>query len=260
MPRFWTARSAIPSNGSAIARPCAAPTTISKNEFRSGPRPWLEAQRHQLNVPLPQDVVYLEADPTRLEQVLCNLLNNAAKYTEAGGNIHLAVDRDGDQVALRLRDTGIGIAAELLPRIFDLFTQADRSLARSQGGLGIGLTLVRKLVEMMGGAVTAQSGGPGKGREFVVRLPTAAAETLKQIERPREGLLAGERQLRILVVEDMHDVAEMLVMLVKLWNHDVRAVHDGPAALLAARTFQPDVILLDIALPATNGYDVARQL
>src|SRR5262249_54965584 len=134
-------------------------------------RPLLEAQRHELTVCLPTEPVHLEADPTRLEQVLCNLLNNAAKYTEQQGHIHLTVSRQENEVVVRVRDTGIGIAPELLPRIFDLFAQAEPSLARSQGGLGVGLTLVRRLVEMMGGTVTARSDGPGKGSEFTVRLP-----------------------------------------------------------------------------------------
>jgi two-component system CheB/CheR fusion protein len=223
-------------------------------------RPLTEAQGHELTVSLPWGPVHLDADPTRLEQVLCNLLNNAAKYTDHGGHISLTVERQGEDVLVRVRDTGIGIPVEMLPRVFDLFTQGDRSLDRSQGGLGIGLTLVRKLVELMGGSVTANSEGPGKGSEFVVRLPA-----LKEIplETP-EGApaLTGSRQrlLRVLVVEDLEGVADMLVMLLKLWGHDVRAAHDGPAALIAARTFQPDVVLLDIGLPGMNGYEVARQL
>jgi CheY-like chemotaxis protein len=222
-------------------------------------RPLTEAQHHELTVSLPTEPVHLEADPTRLEQVLCNLLNNAAKYTERGGHIHLAVIREGTEVVVRLRDTGIGIARELLPRIFDLFAQADRSLARSQGGLGIGLTLVKKLVEMMGGTVQAHSDGPGMGSEFTLRLP-AIPEASQEETSPEKDSRPSGRQLRVLVVDDIEAVAEMLVMLLKMWGHDVRAVHDGPTAVVAARTYRPDVIFLDIGLPGMNGYDVAREL
>lgn len=223
-------------------------------------RPLMEAQRHELSVSLPPESVHLEADPTRLEQVLCNLLNNAAKYTERGGRIDLIVERDGSEVAVRVLDTGIGISAELLPRIFDLFTQADHSLARSQGGLGIGLTLVRKLAEIMGGTVTAHSDGPGKGSQFQVRLPALPQPVPQEQDGPMEEARSSKRPLRVLVVEDVEDVAEMLVLLLKMWGHDVRAVYDGAAALVAARTYHPDVVLLDIGLPGLNGYDVARQL
>jgi signal transduction histidine kinase/ActR/RegA family two-component response regulator len=223
-------------------------------------RPLAEAQRHTLSVVLPPEPIFLEGDATRLEQVLCNLLNNAAKYTEPGGRIDLTVQRDGDAAVVGVRDTGVGIPADMLPHVFDLFTQADRSLARSQGGLGIGLTLVRKLVEMMGGTVTAHSDGLGKGSQFLVRLPT-----LPQPVRPAQGSPITDarprgRALRVLVVEDVGDVADMLVMLLTLWGHEVRSVPDGHAALLAARTYHPDVVLLDIGLPGMNGYDVARQL
>ena len=223
-------------------------------------RPLTEAQCHALTISLPTQPVHLEADPTRLEQVLCNLLNNAAKYTEQGGRIDLAVERAGNEVTVRVRDNGIGIPSEVLPRIFDLFTQADCSLARSQGGLGIGLTLARKLVEMMGGNIAAHSDGPGKGSEFVLRLPALPTLALAEPARPLEEPRSSQRLLRVLVVEDIEAVAEMLVMLLKLWGHEVRAVHDGPTALVAARTYQPDVIFLDIGLPGMNGYEVARQL
>ncbi len=223
-------------------------------------RPLVEAQRLELAVRLPPEPVYLETDPTRLEQVLWNLLNNAIKYTEPGGRITLAVERDDRRVLVRVRDTGVGIVPELLPRIFDLFTQGDQSLARSQGGLGIGLTLVRRLVQMMGGSVMAHSEGPGKGSEFQVRLPALAGQPQAGPEGPMSDAGARERMLRVLVVEDAEDVAEMLATLLQLWGHDVRKALDGPTALLAARTYHPDVILLDIGLPGQNGYDVARQL
>src|SRR5262249_1207799 len=223
-------------------------------------RPLVESHRHHLSVSLPQEPILLEADPTRLEQVICNLLHNAIKYTEPGGKIALEAKGDETHVVMQLRDTGIGISRQLLPGIFDLFTQADRSLARSQGGLGIGLTLVRKLVELMGGVVTADSEGPGKGSEFTVRLPVARPSARRKPEIAIDHRHTKPRSLRVLVVEDIEEVGEMLVMLLELGGHDVRDVHDGPTALVAARTFHPDVILLDIGLPGMNGYDVARQL
>jgi signal transduction histidine kinase/CheY-like chemotaxis protein len=232
-------------------------------------RPLMEAQRQQFTLSLPAKPPRLEADPTRLQQVLSHLLTNAAKYTDACGRIHLAVEREGRDVTVRIRDTGIGIPPELLSRIFDLFTQEERSLARSQGGLGIGLTLVRKLVELMGGRVTAYSDGPGKGSEFVLRLPAlleVGAEeapgrsafsppgwaTKPDVQRPRP--------LRVLVVEDSEPLAMLLVSMLEMWGHDVRAAADGVAALEAARSYHPDVVLLDIGLPGMNGYEVARQL
>jgi signal transduction histidine kinase/ActR/RegA family two-component response regulator len=223
-------------------------------------RPLVEAQQHILSVALPPEPICLEADPTRLEQVLCNLLNNAARYTQPGGRIDLTVERERGVVVVRVRDTGIGIAAELLPRVFDLFTQADHSLARSQGGLGIGLTLVRKLVEMMGGTVTARSEGLGRGSEFVVRLPMLPPAVRAANGHPKADAALHQRTLRVLVVEDVAEVADMLILLLQFWGHDVRAVQDGASALIAARTYQPDVILLDLGLPGLDGYDVARQL
>ena len=220
----------------------------------------IEAQRHELSVSLPPEPVFLQADPTRLEQVVANLLNNAAKYTEQGGHIFLTGEREGAEVAVRVRDTGIGISADLLPHVFDLFAQADHSLARSQGGLGVGLTLVRRLLEMMGGSVTAHSEGPGKGSEFVVRLPALPKASLAEPEAPVKETPSSNRPVRVLVVEDDETVAEMHLMLLKRWGHDVRSACDGFAAVVAARTFQPDVILLDIGLPGMDGYDVAAQL
>jgi two-component system CheB/CheR fusion protein len=223
-------------------------------------RPLIDAHRHRLTVSLPPELIHLEADPTRLEQVFSNLLTNAAKYTEQGGRIEMTCQREGQTVTVRVRDNGIGIAAELLPRVFEMFTQAERSLARSQGGLGLGLTLVRSLVAMQGGTVTAHSDGPGQGSEFVVRLPILEGTAAPRVANAGEGAQQVGRRLRVLVVEDTEAVAEMLVMLLNLWGHDVRFVYDGPAALVAARTYQPDVVLLDIGLPGMNGYDVARQL
>jgi two-component system CheB/CheR fusion protein len=223
-------------------------------------RPLIELGRHELLVSLPQEPVYLEADPTRLEQVLTNLLHNAAKFTEPGGRIWLTAERDNAEVVVCVRDSGIGIAPELLPSIFDMFTQAGRTLGRSQGGLGIGLALVRRLVELHGGSVRAHSDGPGKGSEFRVRLPDLPPQRLEPFEPPPEPEPARRRTLRVLVVEDELAVAEMLVMLLELWGHSVQAVHDGPAALAVAPTFRPEVALCDIGLPGMDGYQLARQL
>jgi PAS domain S-box-containing protein len=221
----------------------------------------VEAARHQLTVTLPAEPVCVQADLARMAQVLANLLNNAAKYTEPGGRIGLIAERAGDQAVFRVRDTGIGIPTEMLPHVFDMFVQVSSSMGRSQGGLGIGLTLVKRLVEMHGGSVVAHSAGFGQGCEFVVRLPLAR-EGLDQVEAhqpaPQSG--GGSRVLRVLVVDDNRASAESLGLLMKLAGHQVRVVYDGPAALEAARAFEPVVILLDIEMPKMNGYEVARRI
>jgi PAS domain S-box-containing protein len=226
-------------------------------------RPMLEEKGHRLTVSLPGEPVYLDADATRIEQVLANLLHNAAKFTDPGGKIELTAEiteTDGGQVVLRVRDDGQGIEPELLPRIFDLFVQEDRTLARSHGGLGIGLTLVHGLVERHGGTVEAHSGGPGCGSELVVRLPCRrgpAAEPDALRQQPE----ADERgPARVLLVEDNLDAAEALAELLRLWGHDVEVAHDGAAAVQSASTRRPDVILLDIGLPGMDGYQVAGAL
>jgi CheY-like chemotaxis protein len=187
-------------------------------------------------------------------------LHNAAKFTETGGHIWLSAERDNADVVVCVRDSGIGIAAELLPSIFDMFTQAGQTPNRFQGGLGIGLALVRRLVELHGGSVLAHSDGPGKGSEFRVRLPALPLQRPEPSKPPPEPEPAKGRTLRILVVEDEVATAEMLGMLLELWGHTVQTVHDGPAALAAASTFRPEVVLCDIGLPAMNGYQLARQL
>jgi signal transduction histidine kinase len=229
-------------------------------------RPVIEARRHKLDVRMPPRLVWVEGDLTRLAQVVLNLLNNAAKYTEEGGHITLTLDapapEDGRpaEVVLRVRDTGVGIPPEMLPRVFDLFTQVDRTLDRSQGGLGIGLTLVRRLVEMHGGRAEAHSEGAGKGSEFVVRLPALAGA----VPAPRtdaEGAAepAGPPR-RILVVDDNLDSAHSLATLLRLFGNEVLEAHDGAAALEAAGAFRPDVAILDIGLPGMDGYELARRL
>ncbi len=226
-------------------------------------RPLLEARSHELTLALPTEPVPVHGDAIRLLQVLANLLTNAAKYTPDGGHLRVAVARaDGDAV-VRVKDNGVGITAELLPRVFDLFTQGDRSLARSEGGLGIGLTLVKRLVELHGGTVEVHSDGPGKGSEFAVRLPLLKEQVRSMKDEKEEDLSsspASPPSRRVLVVDDNLDAAESLAMLLKVEGHETRTAHDGPAALEAAEAFRPEVIFLDIGLPRMDGYEVARRL
>jgi PAS domain S-box-containing protein len=223
-------------------------------------RPLTDSRKHQLSVSLPSEAVWLEADPARLTQVLANLLNNAAKYTEPGGHVQLSAERQGSEVIVRVRDTGIGILPEMLPRIFESFVQADRSIDRAQGGLGIGLTLAKSLVEMHGGKIEARSPGVGKGSEFVVRLPVVAEV------KPLEPGAVEKRQavevspLRLLVVDDNPDTVQSLAMLMRMYGHDVMTADSGPAALQAAQGSERDVIMLDIGLPSIDGYEVARRI
>ena len=223
-------------------------------------RPLIDSHKHQLVVSVPEAPIELYADPVRLDQIISNLLNNAAKYTERGGVIRLIAKTRGQELAIKIRDTGIGIDPKLLPHLFDLFRQAESSLDRSEGGLGIGLTLVRSLVKMHGGRVEARSDGPGTGAEFIVRLPIHK----KQASAPEIICTDPERisnpQYRILVVDDNVDAAEMLSTLLQLDGHQVWTAHDGKAALETAQARRPDVILLDIGLPEINGHEVARRL
>jgi CheY-like chemotaxis protein len=226
-------------------------------------RPLIRRRKHHFAVALPKGDVQIEGDLTRLAQVLSNLLNNAAKYTDDGGHIRLDAELEGGMISIRVRDTGLGVAPNLLPHVFDLFTQADRTLDRAEGGLGIGLTLVKRLVELHGGNVEARSEGLGRGAEFIVRLPVVSAQTTAS-ERPRkidvgnaEGL---ERSLRILIVDDNVDAADSVAMLLGMEGHQTRTVNTARAALLAAPEFKPEVVLLDIGLPEMDGYEVARRL
>ncbi|QJR37609.1 response regulator [Gemmatimonas groenlandica] len=214
-----------------------------------------------LTVAIPTKELHLKADAARLEQVVVNLLNNAVKYTDAGGGIWLTVEEDGDVVVLRVRDTGIGIAPELLPRIFDLFSQAEQSLDRSEGGLGVGLSLVRRLVELHEGSIEVSS-TLGYGSEFVVRLPLSAApvERAPTQSPAKVAPVSVKRRVRILLVDDNVDAAESLGMLLTATGHDVRLAHDGQAALAVALAHPPQVVLLDIGLPLLDGYEVARRL
>lgn len=223
-------------------------------------RPIVDERKHELLLSSTSSGLRLEADSTRLEQVLVNLLTNAAKYTPSGGRIRLIVGLEGGEVVFRVRDNGVGILPELLPGMFDLFTQADCSLDRSEGGLGIGLTLVRSLAELHGGTVSATSDGPGKGSEFVVRLP--AAEGRIGVETGPKGKAAAPagRRFRVLVVDDNADTASGMARLLKLSGHDVRVAHDGADALVVAGEHRPEVMLLDIGLPGMDGYELAARL
>lgn len=222
-------------------------------------RPLIDQRKHELSISLPQEMLWLNADAARLEQVVVNLLTNAAKYTEEKGHIWLSVKAEGDECVLRVRDTGVGIAPTLLPKIFDLFTQAERSLDRSQGGLGIGLALVQRLTELHGGRVEVHS-SLGQGSEFVVRLPLMAIEltdstTASEIEDPKIV-----RPLRVLVVDDNVDTVLSFSILLRSSGHDVFTANDGLIAVQVANEQHPDVVLLDIGLPGLNGYDVAKRI
>jgi two-component system CheB/CheR fusion protein len=225
-------------------------------------RPLINARGQKLAVVLPGKSLLVEGDPVRLQQVLGNLLANSARYTPEGGHIWLTAERQVLDVVLRVRDDGIGIAPEVLPQIFDLFVQGKRAQDQGQGGLGIGLALVKSLVELHGGRVGASSPGPGQGSEFWVRLPTLSAvqEEVAATHRPREESVSARPPCRVLVVDDSRDAADSLALLLRVWGHEVRVTYDGPGALDAAREFRPDVLLLDLGLPGMTGYAVAEQL
>jgi PAS domain S-box-containing protein len=225
-------------------------------------QPTIDAQGHELTIALPPDPLEVEADAVRLAQVVGNLLTNAAKYTPRGGRIWLAAERDGGQAVLRVRDTGIGIAPDMLPRVFELFVQVENAVSRSQGGLGIGLTLARSLVEKHGGTIEVRSPGLGQGSEFTVRLPLAPGAAAGPGDREGPDRPDPHRSVgrRVLVVDDNVDAAESLAMLLRLQGHDVWVVHDGPTALRAAREARPEVMFLDIGMPVMDGYEVARRV
>jgi len=225
-------------------------------------RSLIEQMGHRLTVSLPPEPIVMEADPTRLTQVLANLLNNAAKYTEQGGSLCLSAEVEGAQIVIAVRDTGMGIPAAKLPQVFEMFTQLDPAVDRSQGGLGIGLTLVKNLVEMHGGTVEAHSAGIGKGSEFIVRIPLAP-ETPPAPQReapPRRELSPAVTPRRILVVDDNRDAVESLAELLTLFGHEVETAHDGMAAVRAAAAFRPEAVILDIGLPGLDGYEAARRI
>lgn len=221
--------------------------------------PLIQECGHELSVTLPSQPVYLEADPTRLAQIISNLLTNAAKYTDCGGRIWLTVERRAAQVALTVRDTGIGIPAEMLDRIFDMFMQVDQSLEKSQSGLGVGLTLVKRLVEMHGGSVQVRSEGAGRGSEFSVFLPAPAGEVADQLPVDDvDDRQAGEH--RILVVDDSRAALMMLEIMLTKMGHEIRTACNGLEALEVAAAFRPEIVVMDVGMPKLNGYDTARRL
>lgn len=214
---------------------------------------------HEVTITLPAKPIHLHADPMRLTQVIGNLLNNACKFTERGGQVQVIVEPDGEQVLIRVVDNGVGIAAEHLSRVFEMFAQLDTSLERSRGGLGLGLTLVKELVEMHGGGVDARSAGAGHGTEFVVHLPMLADLPAPPIDQHVAPPVAPA-PLHILVVDDNHDAVHSMALLLQTDGHDVDVAHDGLQAVAKATTSRPDVVLLDIGLPRLDGYEVARRL
>jgi PAS domain S-box-containing protein len=224
-------------------------------------RPLIESKEHQLTITLPPEPAFLDADPTRLAQVFANLLDNAAKYTEDRGQIWLTAERQGGEVAVSVGDTGMGIAAEHLSHIFEMFSQVPSVPEQSLGGLGIGLFLVKGLVELHGGRVEAHSDGPGQGSTFTVHLPISAT-SVQTVPGPGD---AGEPHVRpascrILVVDDNQDAADSLASLLRMMGHDTHRAYDGLEAVQAAATLQPGVVLMDIGLPKVNGYDAARRI
>jgi len=224
-----------------------------------GCRPLAEAAGHEVTVALPSEPIYLHGDPVRLAQVFGNLLNNACKYTPPDGRIALTVERQGDDVLVSVKDNGSGISPEALPFIFDMFTQGDRTLEHSQSGLGIGLTLVKQIVELHHGEVQARSDGLGRGSEFQVRLPTLSRRPANAT--PPDAIpLRSPTPRRILVVDDNQDNALSLAKLLKLSGHETQFAYDGVEAIAAAQRFQPDFVLLDLGLPKLNGFDVCRRL
>jgi two-component system CheB/CheR fusion protein len=223
-------------------------------------RPALEQRGHHLEIKLPSQPLWLEVDLTRLEQVLHNLLDNAVKFTEPNGHIWLTARQEDHFVVLRVRDSGAGIEPELLPVVFDLFTQDDRHPKAAQAGLGVGLTLVRRLVEMHGGSVSVFSEGPGRGSEFIIRLPVFAELQHPESRIRQATAKAAGRLLSILVVEDNTEAGKSMAMVLRLWGHEVRVVRDGPAALEAVSQEPPEVVLLDIGMPGMDGYEVAKRL
>ncbi|HEX4412928.1 MAG TPA: ATP-binding protein [Lacipirellulaceae bacterium] len=233
--------------------------TVARNAIETS-RPVIDNAGVQLAITLPQEPVIVHGDPVRLGQVFSNLLNNAAKYTNAGGQIWFTARKESGEAVISIRDTGIGIAADVLPNVFDMFMQVDRATNRSQGGLGIGLTLVRSLVELHDGSVSVQSDGPGHGSEFTVRLPVVVEERRSARIAPSAGPVTAIQSRRILVVDDNVDSAKTLGMLLKYLGADVQVVNDGVEALAAVEKYRPDVVLLDIGMPGMDGYEVARRI
>ena len=242
-------------------------TTVSVREVLAQSvetaRPLAESRGQALEVDVPEDAGWVDGDPARLAQAVGNLLDNAIKYTDDGGRIWLRARVEADEVVIVVEDSGVGVDPELLPHVFDLFIQADRSLERKQGGLGLGLTLVRRLVEMHGGRVEAASAGPGFGSAFTIRLPCLAAEEVVEAApaaEPAEAARPAGPSRRILVVDDHQDSTDSLALFLRLRGHEVRTAQDGPTALDEIERYRPEVVFLDLGLPGMSGYDVARRV
>jgi CheY-like chemotaxis protein/two-component sensor histidine kinase len=225
-------------------------------------KPLIEAAGHSFEVHLPEAELVVNGDLIRLSQVFANLLNNAAKYTNAGGQITVTASRESREAVVSVRDTGIGIPPDMLARVFDMFSQVDNSLRRRQDGLGIGLSLVRKLVLMHGGSVEARSPGEGLGSEFIVRLPLVERDATESqgAPAPDSGASPTCAMHRILAVDDNKDSADSLGMMLRFLGADVQVAYDGPAALAAIRSYRPSVVLLDLGMPGMDGYEAARQI
>ena len=237
-------------------RPVRLQTVLA--ETADAIRVLVEACGHTISVDAPDGPLWLDADPTRLRQIVANLLDNAVKYTNPGGEIFLSIGRDRDEAVINVRDNGIGIAADMLPRVFELFAQADRSLDRPRGGLGIGLTLVKTLVSLHGGSIDVQSAGIGKGCEVVVRLPLSAGGG--EEDSPKAASAIPRVPRHVLIVDDNRFSADSLASFLKLSGHQTRIAYSGAEALVVASSFRPDFVLLDIGLPEMDGFEVARRL
>ena len=247
------------TRGTLALRKCYTELTLVLGAAIEAARPILDAKHHTLSLGFPKHAVRLDADPVRLGQVFSNLLINAGKYTDPGGHIELRAAQDGDQIVVSVSDNGIGMSADLIPRLFTPFTQARSAIDRSEGGLGLGLALVRGLITLHGGSVEAHSAGPGCGTEIIVRLPASEppVELGSMVPEPRAS---NEAKLRIVIVDDNKDAADTCEMLLKLLGHEVQTTHTGRSVPALAETFRPHVLLLDIGLPDISGYEVAKQI
>ncbi len=223
-------------------------------------QPLFKQQDQELTVTLPEEPVYVEADKIRLAQAVCNLVSNASKFSDRRSRIWLTVEREGAEAVIRVKDNGVGIPAPMLSKVFDMFTQVDRSLEKVHGGLGIGLSLVKGLVEMHAGSVEARSEGPGMGSEFIIRLPVVLSVMQEQEEPASDAPAPQAPRRRILIVDDNVDAASSLAMMLKMMGHDVRTSHDGFDGVAAATAYRPDLILLDLGMPRLNGYDACRRI
>jgi CheY-like chemotaxis protein len=246
------------TRGRIELRKSRIPLSLAVNDALETCRPQLGERRHRVELDLATEPLFVEADRLRLAQVFTNLISNACKYQPHGGEIRIATRREGDTAVATIRDAGIGIPSDALPHIFDMFSQAIRSRDLAEGGLGIGLSLVRGIVEQHGGHVVARSEGPGKGSEFVVTLHASRADAVTEPSQARRPEIKNPR--RVLVADDNHDSADSLAAMLALMGHDALAVYDGAAAVDRAPSFQPHVILLDLGMPTVDGYEAARRI